>query len=416
MERNSSYFSFEFLKEYINNNFIMSNDKNTIVSQFIQLDNLFHNNNYIPEIECFIGLIKNCSVFENNINFLFNKYKKDITKEVFDTAFKSDSLVLAIDAYCILNNIDKNIDFSSYDISNAINNSLRFYFLEVDKIPMLDPSKEKEVALKAKNGDKEYCDLLVTSNLRLVIHEAIKYRNRGLSLLDLIQEGNIGLMNAVNKFDVSQGCKFSTYAIPSIKRHIIRAIHNKGKSIRIPVNMHRVIYDYKCCVLNLTEKLGRTPTSLEVSEELSIPVSTVDLLWKSTYDVISINSLIFPDEESEFQDFVADNSEELYDDEICIDSSFSYDNLFSCLSVRERKIVELRYGVGGKPPMTLDAIGEKFGIGKERVRQILLASLDKIRMSKSIEEFEGYMPNPDLSHRFLEDYRKKNKFKKRKYY
>lgn len=250
--------------------------------------------------------------------------------------------------------------------------ALRIYLREIGEFPLLTREEEKALAARLEKGDEEARKDLIRANLRLVVKIAKKYEHLGLPLLDLIEEGNLGLMKGVERYDSSRGAKLSTYAAWWIKQSIMRALANKGKIIRIPVYMQEKVNSYKKKVAALGQKLGRTPTSREISEKLGITREEIDYLKEVARVPSSLDASIDREGESPLSDLVQDT--ELVPPDEAVDTADLHRDLLALLEElpdREKEIVKIRFGLEGKTPRTLSAIGEKFGISRERVRQII---------------------------------------------
>ena len=250
--------------------------------------------------------------------------------------------------------------------------ALRIYLREIGEFPLLTREEEKALAARLERGDEEARKVLIRSNLRLVVKIAKKYEHLGLPLLDLIEEGNLGLMKGVERYDSSRGAKLSTYAAWWIKQSIMRALANKGKIIRIPVYMQEKVNSYKKKVAALGQKLGRTPTNREISEKLGITREEIDYLKEVARVPSSLDASIDREGESRLSDLVQDT--ELVPPDQAVDTADLHRDLLALLEElpdREKEIVKIRFGLEGKTPRTLSAIGQKFGISRERVRQII---------------------------------------------
>lgn len=408
MEKEKS--TFEVINDYINSNFQKVSDSKVAIDNVMKFDNFLKVNNYSLKMDELMKLINENTLLNNSLELIFKRYQKQVISGVSFILFNNNTISTLLEFYCTLHNIDF---VNSVDYSEAIiGNNLKYYLLEINKIPLLSSEEEKDLTTRIYNGEKELCSLLIQSNLRLVVSLAFHFQNQGLDIMDLIQEGNIGLMKAAYRFNPSMGYKFSTYASISIKRHFIRAIQDKTRTIRIPNNLHSKIMVYKNTVRLLYEELGRRPSSIEVADKMNISVSDVDILCECSMKIISINTLINDDDEDEIGQFIPDYTLEEDDDHVYIDSSFDYNLLFSNLNDKEKKVLEMRYGLCGYSPMTLEQIAKVFNLCRERIRQIELRALRKIRMSKHIEKFEEYMPNPDIAHKNICEYKKRKKLLK----
>ncbi len=250
--------------------------------------------------------------------------------------------------------------------------ALGIYLREIGEFPLLTREEERALAARLEKGDEEARKDLIRSNLRLVVKIAKQYKHLGLPLLDLIEEGNLGLMKGVERYDISKGAKLSTYAAWWIKQSIMRALANKGKIIRIPVYMQEKVNAYKKKVAALGQKLGRTPTNREISEKLGITREEIDYLKKVVQVPSSLDASIDREGSSKLSDLVEDT--ELVPPDQAVDTADLHRELLLLLeelSDREKAIVKIRFGLEGKTPRTLSAIGKKFGISRERVRQII---------------------------------------------
>jgi len=256
-------------------------------------------------------------------------------------------------------------------VENVEQSSLDIYLKQISSIPLITVEEEVELAKKIEKGDERAREKMITANLRLVVKIAKDYANIGLSLLDLINEGNIGLMKAVERFDPTKGGKLSTYASWWIKQSIKRALANQSKTIRLPVHMVDRVNQIRRCVLSLSEKLGRDPTDDELAEEMNLPVSKISHLMAVSKKPSSLESPLNDQEGASLGDVIADEkasspSESLQSKSLRGD----IDHVISSLDPREADIIRLRFGLEGRDPLTLEEVGEKIGITRERVRQL----------------------------------------------
>lgn len=261
--------------------------------------------------------------------------------------------------------------------------SVKIYLRQIGKIPLLTTEEELDLAKKIQEKNDRFAkDLLVNANLRLVVSIAKKYIGRGLSFLDLIQEGNVGLIKAAGRFDYSKGYKFSTYATWWIQQSITRAIADKARIIRLPIHMIDSISKIRKATLDLTSELGRTPTKQEIAYRMGLSVQKLTSIIKSAQSTISMDTPATNDEESsKIADFIVDNST------ITPDSRVSQDNLLedirtilNQLSQKERDVLILRYGLDNNgEKKTLDEIGSSYGVSRERIRQIETRAISKLK-------------------------------------
>lgn len=265
--------------------------------------------------------------------------------------------------------------------------SLNIYLQQISVIPLITVKEEVELADLIKKGDGKAREKMITANLRLVVKIAQQYSNIGLSLLDLINEGNIGLMKAVERFDPSKGGKLSTYAAWWIKQSIKRALANQSKTIRLPVHMVDRVMQMRRTSSELGERLGRDPTDDELASEMNLPVARVSLLKSVSKKPASLDTPLGEGETSTLGEVVPDNNARNPFEKLEKKSLIGDVNLvLSKLDPREADIIRLRFGLEGRDPMTLEEVGAKIGVTRERVRQLQEQSLRLLR--KNMATFE----------------------------
>ena len=269
---------------------------------------------------------------------------------------------------------------------------VRMYFKEIGKVPLLSAEEERELAIRIEQGDEEAKKKLCESNLRLVVSIARRYLNRGLSFLDLIQEGNLGLIKAVEKFDYTKGYKFSTYATWWIRQAITRSIADQARTIRIPVHMVETINKLIRISRQLLQEYGREPTSEEIAREMGITVEKVREIKKISQDPVSLETPIGEEEDSHLGDFIPDE-----DIPSPVDAA-AYSMLqkqlrevLDTLSEREKKVLILRFGLDDGRPRTLEEVGKEFNVTRERIRQIEAKALRKLRHPSRSKKLRDYL-------------------------
>jgi RNA polymerase primary sigma factor len=264
---------------------------------------------------------------------------------------------------------------------------IRIYLREIGQIQLLTPQEEIDLAARIKKGDREARTLMIKANLRLVIKIAHDYANLGLPLLDLVSEGNIGLMKAVERFDPAKGGKLSTYAAWWIKQSIKRALANQSKTIRLPVHLVDKISKMNRVASQMSEELGREPTDDELAEEVGLSPRTVSQLKTASIRPSSLNAPINEDDSTEFGDLVGDEDArtpfEFLRDRNLRDE---LPELLAILDPRERTIIFQRFGLDGARPRTLEEVGKKLGVTRERIRQVQNIALVKLRRALSRKE------------------------------
>ena len=274
--------------------------------------------------------------------------------------------------------------------------SVRMYLREIGKIPLLSIDEENELAKKAMEGNQRAKDKMAEANMRLVVSIAKRYSGRGLELLDLIQEGNTGLLRAVDKFDPSKGFKFSTYATWWIRQAITRAIADQARTIRIPVHMVETINKLMRTQRRLTQELNREPTNKELAKEMDMDVEKIEYIQKIKQDITSLDAGVGRDgeegEESTLGDFIEDEDTASPEESATVQLlKEQVREILSTLSDRERKILEMRFGLNGTKSHTLEEVGIEFAVTRERIRQIEAKALMKLKKHKDSKKLHEYL-------------------------
>lgn len=274
--------------------------------------------------------------------------------------------------------------------------NIGLYLREISQVPLLTPKEEIKLAAQIKRGSKKAREKMITANLRLVVKIAHDFSNYGLPLLDLVSEGNIGLMKAVERFDPMKGGKLSTYASWWIKQSIKRALANQSKTIRLPVHLVDKIGKIRRVSAQMTEELGREPSNDELAEELGLSEAKVAHLKNVAVRPASLDAKISADDDTSFGDLVSDERAEdpfaaLRDKDLREEVG----DLLDVLDPRERKIISFRFGLGGGKERTLEEVGHKFGVTRERIRQLQNIALLKMRKAlRKREELKYPEPQP----------------------
>ena len=287
-------------------------------------------------------------------------------------------------------------EYIFHDVSVPIDDSVKLYLKEIGKVQLLQPLEEFAIAKSIAKGGAEAQKAkikLIRSNLRLVVSVAKKYIGRGLNLLDLIQEGNIGLMKAAEKFDCSKGFRFSTYATWWIKQAITRAIADKGHTIRVPVHMVENLYRLKRISSDLASQLKRKPTDEELASAMKIPKDKVEEILKSIKEPISLETPIGKEEDVKISDFIEDDTV-LQPENLIVNELLRQDinKILEDLNERERHLINLRFGLEDGQQRSLDEISRLFQIPRERVKQIEFKALRKLRHPTRSLKLKEYLP------------------------
>ena len=294
------------------------------------------------------------------------------------------------DIEIVAEKVDKSGDVSSERV--AIDDPVKVYLKEIGRVPLLSPEEEIELAIKIADGDAEAKKRLCQANLRLVVSIAKRYLGRGMLFLDLIQEGNLGLLKAVDKFDYTKGFKFSTYATWWIRQAITRAIADQGRTIRIPVHMVETINKVKKISSQLLHQNGHEPTADEIAEELEMPVEKVRDIMRVAQEPVSLETPIGEEEDSHLGDFIPD------DDAPAPADAASHtllreqlNEVLDTLTPREEKVLRLRFGLEDGRSRTLEEVGKEFKVTRERIRQIEAKALRKLRHPSRSKILKDYL-------------------------
>ncbi|MDY3918760.1 MAG: RNA polymerase sigma factor RpoD [Candidatus Limivivens sp.] len=321
------------------------------------------------------------------------KQNIDIMNTSVEAGGKVDDLLLDSEDDIILDDEDEVEIIDDVDVLEGVSTEdpVRMYLKEIGNVPLLSTEEEIELAKRVEQGDEEAKKKLTEANLRLVVSIAKKYVGRGMPFLDLIQEGNMGPMKAVDKFDYSKGYKFSTYATWWIRQAITRGIADTGRTIRVPVHMVETINKTLRMTRTLLQELGREPTPEEVADRLNVPVSRVREVLKISRDPVSLDTPIGEEDDSHLGDFIEDDSALSPADSAAFSMlRAELSTALESLTDRERQVVRLRFGLEDGRARTLEEVGKEFNVTRERIRQIEAKALRKLRhpsRSKRLKDF-----------------------------
>lgn len=325
---------------------------------------------YLEELDDFYS-----KVFEAGI---------DVFESVSDQEGQTDDVAMTA--------LEKELEVLSTLEDKSVSDPVRMYLREIGRIPLLNRDQEIDLAQRTEIGDEVAKGLLTSSNLRLVVSIAKKYIGRGMTFLDLIQEGNKGLIRAVEKFDWRKGFKFSTYATWWIRQAITRAIADQARTIRIPVHMVETINKLIRTSRKLMQDLGREPTYEEIGEALEIEPEKVREIMKISQKTTSLETPIGDNDDSFLGDFIADDDQDTpYDSTSKRMLRKDIRDVFAALSDREAKVLQMRFGLGTNQAMTLEEVGKFFGVTRERIRQIEAKALRKLRHPSERKQLKEYL-------------------------
>ena len=294
---------------------------------------------------------------------------------------------------------DLSIDLDSVSMDDVADDSVKLYLREIGKIPLLSAEEEFDLAQKIIHGTekekKKAKDKMAESNMRLVVSIAKRYSGRGLDFLDLIQEGNTGLLRAVEKFDPDKGFKFSTYATWWIRQAITRAIADQARTIRIPVHMVETINKVLRTQRRLTQELNREPSTEEIAKAMGMEPDKIEYVMKIKQDIASLDASVGrdgEDDDSSLGDFIEDEDRVSPEDAAATQLlKEQIASILSTLTDREQKIIKMRFGIGGGKSHTLEEVGAEFSVTRERIRQIEAKALAKLRKNKDTKKLHEYL-------------------------
>ncbi len=317
---------------------------------------------------------------------------EDINLEAFDGDLSSAIISSGVRSVASRTDADAADDLLE-GVSPLSDDSVKMYLREIGRVPLLTAKQEIELARRIKKNDIEAKRKLVRHNLRLVVSIAKKYINRGLPFLDLIQEGNLGLIRAAEKFDPERGYKFSTYATWWVRQGITRSLSDKSRTIRVPVHMVETINKFKKIARKLGQELNRRPTEIELAEVMEVPAQKIKEIVAAMRTPVSLESPISPDDDGKLEDFVPDQcmnrrpeysaTEQLLADDVL--------RVLDTLTEKEKAVVQLRFGIDSGQERTLEEVGRKLGITRERVRQLEFRALKKLRHPERAAKLKDYL-------------------------
>ena len=391
----------EILMNYINSRIKEVTDIDDIKNQLSLINEFAVSFSVYIKDETIDYIIKNLPLINKYLNIIYNRYKDIIISGEYEYEFDDMYLNMLIEKYASINNLeigtDKEIDINAFKeyMSKDDIDLVNLYLNEISQYPLLKPEEEIKLGYQILEGNLEAKNMLVERNLRLVVKVSKRYLGSGLPFLDLIQEGNLGLMNAAEKFDVRLGYKFSTYALWWINQAIIRGISLKAKSIRLPLKLRQLVTKFDKIQKKLESEFNRELSSIELAELLDVDVSSIDYLIKYKNDTTSLNKVVSQDDEkgAELGDFVPADTRTPEEETV---DTLKYEGvrraINECkLNDREKDIIYLRFGFNGNEPHSLEEIASKYNITRESVRQIERVALKKIYNNRNFRNsLKGY--------------------------
>lgn len=389
--------SFNIINGYINQEFSKNIDYDNAINSFNKLESFLELCNFILSTDIIEKLVSENTLIMKLLNAIFEMDRDEIVNGKFDESY-SELIVSFIEIYCKKNNIKiKEVELKYEDIGAfASQDSTSIYLKEIQNYGRYSKEEELEIITKIKNGDIKARNEFLEHNLRLVVSVAKKYQGRNIPLIDLIQEGNIGLMKALDEFDINKGCKFSTYATNWITAFIRRYIADKGRNIRLPVNFYYEISNFMKIKNRLERELGREPNILELVRKTGKDKDTILRYFVYLNDTKSLDDKVGEKEDTDFSYFIPSKDESLEKSVIKKDLSTRMSELLKECNLNEREIdvLSLRYGLNGIDVLTLEEIGQKYGVTRERIRQIETKALKKIRNSTHVKKFADFTDDP----------------------
>ena len=403
----------ELIESYLKTKNIELKNKEDAYKYLNQIISFLRRNSYIPDPDFYITLLSESEIIEKIVELVVEDNYDNIINGKIENIFDNEIIISFIETYCS----QKNIQIKVYEEENNKNqeiiyttDNVRNYLKEIGSFELLSPEEERILGYKLLEKDPIAKEKMINANLRLVVNIAKRYLGKGLEFLDLIQEGNIGLMTAVDKFDVRKGFKFSTYATWWIRQAIIRAISVKSRNIRLPVYLYSKLVKFRMKVEKLEREFGCSLTPAEIAEELKMDVKEVEELYNYQIDTISLNTKVGKEEDSEIEELIPSQELSIEDNIESKSLNEILETLFIKCSLREKEkdVLRRRFGLNNEEPATLEEIGKHYNVTRERIRQIEARAIKKLR-KKNINDAQIYYNKNILTEKDMEKKMKKVK-------
>ena len=385
------------INEFINRKIITPKDYKQALKELKKINEYINKSQFKLTQKTYIQIVTSNSKLNNMLQTIVEKITSKENKLTLDILINDDITMSLIETYCMLNDIS--IDYTESELDNTPttfnSDIISSYLIEIKEYKLLSQEEEIKLFEALHKGDKTARKKLINHNLRLVTSIARRYKNQGLEYMDLIGEGNIGLMTAINKYDETKGYKFSTYAVWWIRQSIVQFIRNKSRNIRIPSNMYTKFNKYQTEKIKLTQELGHEPSITEISKKLDIPIQKIYELEQIYTDTVSIDQKIGDEQDTDLISMIADEKETTEETVIQQIEGEEIRSYLDCLKETEKEIIILRYGIGTDNPMTLEQIAKIKNLTRERIRQIEAKALVKLkRYINKLKEEDNNKTNP----------------------
>lgn len=393
------------INTYINDNYKQSSDYTKVQEIINGIVGFLKKIGYELNPESIIDLLQNNKTIENSIKIIVEKNLSLIKANGIENVF-NNNLISFVEIYCDINNIETNPKFEDLNVADKNFGLVKIYLKQIKNMPILTREQEIELFERVKQGDEKAREIIIKSNLKLVVSVAKRHVQTGEEFLDLIQNGNLGLMKAIDRFDYTKGFKFSSYATWWIRHTIMREYQNKGRTVRLPVNILEKFDRIKKYEIEFENLYQRKPTIEEISKELGISVGRLNEIYAYQQEKISLNYMIGDREDTEITELIPNGDTSLSETVEAKTLPEEVEKLFTAahLSEREKDIIKLRYGFISVP-MTMPEIGAIYNLTRERVRQIEASAITKLRSSRKIKDLIIYMQNQKEAKSNLTKYR-----------